>query len=52
MNNLAKNEDAIYRNKDMLKFADFVKDKYFALKAIPKPKKEEKSKDEKEEKEK
>lgn len=41
------NEDSIYRNKDMLKETDMVKDKFFALKGKVKPKgfKEEKDED-------
>ena len=38
MNEKAKNDDLVYRNKDFLKTADDVKDRYFAIKATPKPK--------------
>lgn len=32
------NKDSMYRNKDMIKEADLVKDKFFALKGKSKPK--------------
>lgn len=42
-------EDCLFRNKDMMKQAENAKDKYFALKAKPKPKKEDKKKDKEDE---
>lgn len=44
------NKDPIFENKDMIREAETAKDKYFALKAKPKPtKKEEKKTEEKSE---
>ncbi len=38
------NKDCVYENKDMIKEAERAKDKYFALKAKPKPAKKEEKK--------
>lgn len=45
------NEDSAFRNKDLIKEADIVKDQYFLLKGKPKPKDFKSKKDTKEEKE-
>lgn len=46
------NEDSIFRNKDMIKETDVVKDKFFALKGKTKPKGWKDEKEEGKEKEK
>lgn len=49
------NQDSAFRNKDLIKEAEIVKDQYFLLKGKPKPKgfkSEKKDKEDKEEKDK
>ena len=45
MEETKEDEDCLFKNKDMIREAESAKDKYFALKAKPKPKKEDKKKD-------